>query len=228
MSAATASSYLPSRLAPSIEAWSGLTTFLEKGAGAALDLAIRLWLAQIFFVSGMLKTVNSDITVFLYTNEHPVPGLDPATAALIGTGIELLCPFLVFGIATRFAAIPMLLTAAFLQFTYKELADHLFWMALLGFLILRGPGAHSLDYFIAPHLERSAIPFGHSLCRIAAFLARFCCRRSRSRSAFGSLGSCGASRFGLAPLPGRLQASSFASSLPSASRPVPQRSFSPG
>jgi NADH dehydrogenase FAD-containing subunit/uncharacterized membrane protein YphA (DoxX/SURF4 family) len=174
MSAATASSYLPSRLAPSIEAWSGLTTFLEKGVGAVLDLAIRLWLAQIFFVSGMLKTVNWDVTVFLYTHEHPVPGLDPATAALIGTGIELFCPvFLVFGIATRFAAIPMVLTAAFLQFTYKELADHLFWMALLGFLILRGPGAFSLDYFIAAHLERSAIPFGRSLCRIAAFLARF-------------------------------------------------------
>ncbi|MGB8528543.1 MAG: DoxX family protein, partial [Rhodoplanes sp.] len=173
MNAATPSFRLPSRLAPSIEAWSGLTTFLEKGAGAVLDLAIRLWLAEIFFVSGILKTVNWEVTVFLYANEHPVPGLDPATAALIGTGIELFCPiFLVFGLATRFAAIPLLLTAAFLQFTYKELTDHLYWMALLGFLILRGPGALSLDHFIAPHLERSAIPFGRSLCRIAAFLAR--------------------------------------------------------
>ena len=79
-----------------------------------LDLAIRLWLAQIFFVSGVLKTTNWDVTVFLYTHEHPVPGLDPPTAAVIGTGIELVCPVLLaFGLATRIAAIPLLLTDGF-------------------------------------------------------------------------------------------------------------------
>ena len=114
MSAATPSFRLQPRLAPYIEAWSSLTAFLEKGAGAVLDLAVRLWLAKIFFVSGVLKTVNWEVTVFLYANEHPVPGLEPATAALIGTGIELLCPILlVFGLATRFAAIPLLLTRFF-------------------------------------------------------------------------------------------------------------------
>ena len=132
MTTAAPSFRIQSRLAPLVEAWSGLAAFLEKGAGAALDLAIRFWLAMIFFMSGMLKTVNWDVTVFLYANEHPVPGLAPTTAALIGTGIELVCPILlVFGLATRFAAIPLLLTAAFLQFTYKDLADHLYWMALL-------------------------------------------------------------------------------------------------
>ena len=114
------------------------------------------------------------ITVFLYANEHPVPGLAPTTAALIGTGIELVCPILlVFGLATRFAAIPLLLTGAFLQLTYKDLADHLYWMALLGLLIFRGPGALSVDHLIAPHLAGSAIPFGSSLRRIAAFKQRF-------------------------------------------------------
>ena len=139
MNAATPSFRLPSRLAPSIEAWSGLTTFLEKGAGAVLDLAIRLWLAEIFFVSGILKTVNWEVTVFLYANEHPVPGLDPATAALIVTGFELFCPiFLVFGIATRFAQ------------------------------------ARSPSITLSRRIWNDRrIPFGRSLCRIAAFLARF-------------------------------------------------------
>ena len=174
MTTAAPSFRIQSRLAPLVEAWSSVAAFLEKGAGAVLDLAIRLWLAKIFFVSGVLKTVNWDVTVFLYTNEHPVPGLAPTTAALIGTGIELVCPILlVFGLATRFAAIPLLLTAAFLQFTYKDLADHLYWMALLGLLIFRGPGALSVDYLIAPHLAGSAIPFGASLRRIASFKQRF-------------------------------------------------------
>ena len=80
MTIAAPSFRIQSRLAPLVEAWTGVAAFLEKGAGAVLDLAIRLWLAKIFFVSGMLKTVNWDVTVFLYTNEHPVPGLAPTTA----------------------------------------------------------------------------------------------------------------------------------------------------
>lgn len=165
---------LQSRLAPFIETWTGIASVLEGGVGAVLDLAIRLWLAKIFFVSGVLKTVNWEVTIFLYANEHPVPGLAPETAAVIGTGIELICPILlVFGLATRVAAIPLLLTTAFLQLTYKDLTDHLYWMALLGFLIFRGPGALSIDYFIAPHLDSSAIPFGSVLRKIAAFKRRF-------------------------------------------------------
>jgi NADH dehydrogenase/putative oxidoreductase len=174
MTAATPNFRIQSRLAPLVETWTGISAVLEKGAGAVLDLAIRIWLAKIFFVSGVLKTVNWEVTVFLYTNEHPVPGIEPTTAAVIGTGIELVCPILlVFGFATRLAAIPLLLTAAFLQFTYKDLADHLYWMALLGMLIFRGAGALSVDYMIAPHLAGSAIPFGSSLRRIADFTQRF-------------------------------------------------------
>jgi DoxX-like protein len=94
-----------SRVAPLCERWDGAVSVLDRGFGPLVDLAIRLWLAQIFFVSGVLKTSNWDVTVFLYTNEHPVPGLDPATAAVIGTGIELICPILLaFGLAGRIAA----------------------------------------------------------------------------------------------------------------------------
>ena len=163
-----------SKLAPLFEAWDDLASVLTRGMGPLLDLAVRLWLAQIFFVSGVLKTTNWDVTVFLYTYEHPVPGLSPPVAAAVGTGIELVCPLLLaFGLATRLAAVPLLLTAAFLQLTYKELSDHLYWMALLGFLVLRGPGALSLDHFIAPQLARSALPFGAALRTLAHWLQRY-------------------------------------------------------
>lgn len=163
-----------SRFAALFEGWEDVTSVLERGLSPLLDLAVRLWLAQIFFVSGVLKTTNWDVTVFLYTHEHPVPGLDPSVAAAIGTSVELICPVLLaFGLATRIAAIPLLATTAFLQFTYKELADHLYWMALLGFAVLRGPGGLSLDHFIAPHLARSAIPFGGTLRNLALWLHRY-------------------------------------------------------
>ncbi len=162
-----------SRLAPVIEAWDRFTATIA-GIGGPLDLAVRLWLAQIFFVSGVLKTANWDVTVFLYANEHPVPGLAAPTAALIGTGIELLCPvLLVLGLATRFAALPLLLTAAFLQFTYRDLADHSYWMALLGLLVVRGAGAISVDRLIAPHLAGSAVPFAAPMQRLTGWLRRY-------------------------------------------------------
>jgi len=174
MTGRAASVRIGSRVAPLFEAWEDVTSIFERGLGPLLDLAIRLWLAQIFFVSGVLKTANWDVTVFLYTNEHPVPGLDPSTAAVIGTGIELVCPVLLaFGLGARIAAIPLLLTTVFLQLTYKELADHLYWMALLGFLAFRGPGALSLDHVIAPHLGRSAIPFGVAVRKTAVWLERY-------------------------------------------------------
>ena len=163
-----------SRFAPLLEAWEDLVLVGERVLAPVLDLVVRLWLAHIFFVSGVLKTATWPATVMLYASEHPVPGLAPPTAAVIGTGIELLCPVLLaFGLATRLAALPLLATAAFLQFTYKELADHQLWMALLGFLAIRGPGALSLDHLIASHLKGSAIPFGASLPRIARWLRQW-------------------------------------------------------
>lgn len=173
MNRKSAAGFLGSRLTPFCEAWEDAIAVLSHGFAPLLDLAVRLWLAQIFFVSGVLKTANWDVTVFLYTHEHPVPGLAPATAAVLGTGIELVCPvLLVFGMATRIAAIPLLLTALFLQLTYKELADHCYWMMLLGFLVVRGAGALSLDHIITPHLARSALPFGEVLAGLGRWLRR--------------------------------------------------------
>jgi len=172
-----------SRLAPLLETWNAFTPFLEKGAGAILDLAIRIWLGQIFFVSGMLKIffmsgmmkmVDMDVTVQLQDDRHPLPGLEANAAAMLGVGVELLCPILLaFGLVTRFAAVPLILTVAFLQLHHVGSIDHYYWMALLGFLILRGPGAISLDNFIDPHAHSTALPFGSAVRQFASFARRF-------------------------------------------------------
>ena len=98
-----------SRLAPLLERWDSLAAFLEKGAGAILDLASRIWVGQIFFVagmlkiffmSGMMKMVDMDVTVQLHADRHPLPGLEANAAAALGVGVELLCPILLaFGCA---------------------------------------------------------------------------------------------------------------------------------
>lgn len=160
-----------SRYAPSVETVEAFVGILEARLAPVLDLVLRIWLAQVFFTSGVVKTATWQSTIWLYTYEHPVPGLAPETAAVLGTAIELACPvFLVIGLMTRIAVVPLLLTAAFLQFTYKPLEVHLYWMLALGFLFARGPGAISLDHFVAPHLVGSALPFGETLRRAARTL----------------------------------------------------------
>jgi NADH dehydrogenase/putative oxidoreductase len=156
------------RLAPWCEGWADVAGLLAGILGPLISLGVRFWLAQIFFLSGVLKAASWPTTVWLYTAEHPVPGVDPNIAALVGTGIELVCPvFLALGLFTRLAAIPLLLTAIFLQVTYREFTDHLYWIALLGLLIVRGGGALSLDRMVAGHLATSAIPGASAILGLA-------------------------------------------------------------
>jgi hypothetical protein len=49
----------------------------QTAVWTGLDLVIRLWLAQVFFVSGLLKAADWDNALYLAANEYPVSWLDP-------------------------------------------------------------------------------------------------------------------------------------------------------
>ncbi len=138
-----------------------------------LDLAIRLWLAQLFWVSGVLKLANWDNALLLATYEYPVPWLDPATAAALGIAIEVIGPVLLaLGLATRLAAIPLLILTLVIQFEYRALDQHLYWAALFGWYVVMGAGPISLDRLLAPGLAASALPLVKPLGRLYATLTR--------------------------------------------------------
>jgi putative oxidoreductase len=81
--------------------------WLEAGA-QALDLAIRVYIAQVFFRSGLLKIGNWEGTLYLFEHEYQVPLLPPEAAAWLGTGAELFLPVLLaLGLAARFAALSL-------------------------------------------------------------------------------------------------------------------------
>lgn len=171
MTRAEVKGLIGSRWAPVAEGMHRLRGVLETVAAPLLDLFIRIWLAQSFFASGVLKTINWPATVFLYTAEHPVPGVSPAVAAAIGTGFELVCPLLLLiGLFTRAAALPLFAWALFLQLTYAALDAQVYQILLLGLLILRGAGSISLDRAIAPHLSSSALPFAGAVVAVGKFL----------------------------------------------------------
>ena len=139
-----------------------------------LDLAIRLWLAQIFWVSGILKLANWDNAITLATYEYPVSWLDPVTAATLGAATEILCPILLaLGLATRLAAIPLLILSLVIQFEYRQLNEHLYWAALFGWYVVMGAGPISMDRLLAPGLNASALPLVRPLSRLYAGLTRY-------------------------------------------------------
>lgn len=115
-----------------------------------LFLAMRLWMAFIFWNSGMSKINNWQGTLDLFTDVYKVPYLDPNVAACLTTTIELTCPILlVMGLMTRVATIPMLVMIAVIEFTFLSSMDHFYWTVLLVALLCKGAGMLSIDHFLA-------------------------------------------------------------------------------
>ncbi|MED5621322.1 DoxX family protein [Ideonella sp. BN130291] len=115
------------------------------------QLAARLYVAQVFFLSGLTKIRDWDTTIALFTDEYKVPLLPPALAAFMGTGGELVLPvLLVLGLFGRFAAagltvLNIVAALSLPDITEAALQQHVFWGSLLLGLLLWGPGRWSVD-----------------------------------------------------------------------------------
>jgi putative oxidoreductase len=122
------------------------------------QLAARLYVAQVFFASGLTKIRNWETTLALFEDEYQVPLLPPDVAALLGTAGELVLPVLLaLGLAGRFAAAGLFVVNAVAVISLADIApaalqQHVFWGSLLVALMLWGPGRWSLDRWIAPRL----------------------------------------------------------------------------
>src|SRR5437763_13134836 len=55
----------------------------------AFALAVRLYVARVFFLSGLTNLRDWHITVALFTNEYHVPFFMPEVAAALGTTAEV-------------------------------------------------------------------------------------------------------------------------------------------
>lgn len=132
---------------------------LEQGLSALQPLAAllaRLYVAQVFFLSGLTKLRDWDITLALFADEYHVPLLSPAVAAMLGTAGELVLPvLLVLGLAGRFAALGLGVVNAVAVVSLAEIApaalqQHITWGVLLATLVLYGCGPWSLARWVWP------------------------------------------------------------------------------
>lgn len=134
---------------------------LNRWGAPLLQLAIRLWIARVFFLSGLTKIQDWDTTVLLFQEEYRVPLLPPDIAALMGTTFELGMPILLaVGLASRLAALPLLGMSLVIQFVLGaanpayDSTEHVYWMFLLLAIVVHGPGRLSLDHLIRTWLGR--------------------------------------------------------------------------
>ncbi len=142
---------------PLVVAWSDRIIGWLRGAAHVLDLGIRLYVAEVFFRSGLLKIGNWDGTMYLFKNEYKVPLLPPELAAWLGTFGELAFPpLLALGLAARFAALSLSVfnVVAVISFWHvlsdneAALMSHYYWGVLLLVTLCHGPGVLSLDHWI--------------------------------------------------------------------------------
>lgn len=149
-------------LAPLLRCRDALTPAFD-GLRDLVLLAFRLYVAWVFFRSGLAKLADWDNTMFLFREEFHVPLLPPALAALAGTaGETLLPPLLALGLASRFAAAGLFVVNAMAVLSYPmlwefecpaALQSHFFWGALLLAVMACGPGRLALDGLVVARIE---------------------------------------------------------------------------
>ncbi|ARQ00851.1 DoxX family protein [Pseudorhodoplanes sinuspersici] len=120
-----------------------------------LALVLRIPIAAVFWRSGQTKVEGwqvSSSAIELFKEEYRLPVIDPTLAAYLATFAEHFFPvLLVLGLATRFAALSLLIMTLVIEiFVYPDAwPTHGTWAACFLVLMAKGPGKLSLDHWIA-------------------------------------------------------------------------------
>lgn len=135
---------------------------LDRGMNTLQPLAAfaaRLYVAKVFFLSGLTKVQDWSVTVDLFTYEYNVPLLPPELAAVMGTAGELGLPvLLVLGLGGRFAALGLSVVNAVAVVSLMEVApaaaeQHFSWGIMLAALAIFGSGSWALDRWLVAKTE---------------------------------------------------------------------------
>ncbi|MCG7496738.1 DoxX family protein [Vibrio sp. Of7-15] len=124
-----------------------------------LLLFCRLWVAWVFFKSGMVKYSSWDSTLYLFEYEYQVPILPWEMAAYLGTAAELILPiFIALGLFTRPMAAVLFVFNIVAVVSYpllweKGFYDHQLWGLMILINIVWGAGPLSVDRFIRKKVD---------------------------------------------------------------------------
>ena len=125
------------------------------------DFGLRLYLANVFFKSGLTKISNWDSTLYLFSDVYHVPFLSPELAATTATSAELgLSALLFLGLFGRFAAAGLFILNVVAVISYADLSEaginqHLSWGILLAVQLILSRGNWSMDAWLERHLRKA-------------------------------------------------------------------------
>ncbi len=142
---------------------------LDRIPHTFVALVARFSIAAVFWNSGQTKVeglvvnfVNgefqlgwprlSDSAIALFKDEYKLPLIAPEVAAVLAAAAEHVFPLLLLaGLATRFSALALLIMTLVIQVLVYPgaYATHATWAAVLLYLLARGPGAFSVDHWLA-------------------------------------------------------------------------------
>ena len=117
-------------------------------------LSLRLWLAKVFFMSGLTKIQSWETTLMLFQYEYSVPFIPYQIAAWSATIAELLIPiFLALGLLTRLNTIPLFILNIVAAISYPDISpagekDHIIWGLIMLMLFFSGPGKIAIDKWV--------------------------------------------------------------------------------
>ena len=123
-----------------------------------LTLGFRLYIAYVFFNSGLTKIASWSSTLSLFREDYKVPLLPPELAAYMATAGELALPILlVFGFLSRPAALALFILNAVAAYSLSQTDfasvaghwQHITWGTMIAVIFTFGPGAISIDKWIS-------------------------------------------------------------------------------
>lgn len=126
-------------------------------------LVMRIYVAWVFFASGLTKIQSWSTTLSLFEDEYQVPLLSPDLAAYLATAGELVLPILlVLGLLSRLTALGLFILNAVAVLAYPYLWtiegaggfwQHVVWGVMLLIVLVYGAGRWSLDRWLAGRLS---------------------------------------------------------------------------
>ena len=132
-----------------------------------LELGIRLWLAQIFFVSGAIRLTHWQTALHLASHGY--------SAAYVGVSIGVLGgALLAAGFMTRYCAALMLILSVVAQFDHMPLDSQLFRAVLCGWYAVFGAGPIAIDTLLRRGLADSALPLIPRIVRASEWVRSIC------------------------------------------------------
>ena len=123
-------------------------------------LALRFYVAMVFFKSGLTKLMDFSTTIALFENEYKVPVVSPVLAAYSGTAAEIILPaFFLLGLLSRPTALAFFVFNYVACVSYPDISeagikDHMLWGTMMLVVLFFGPGRFAADHWFKARLVK--------------------------------------------------------------------------